>query len=713
MVPASRFVRLLCLLVIGAMFSSRVDANDDSIAFFESKIRPVLVRHCYECHSKQAESVEGGLLLDARAGLLAGGDSGPAILPGRGGESLLIEAIRYEGLEMPPAGKLPDRVIADFETWINRGAVDPRAGQASRGVDSQVHDVHDFWSFQEPRRAPPLERSEPGWPLRAIDTFVLARQEAAGLAPSVVADRRVLIRRVTFDLLGLPPTPEEVDAFASDDSPLAYPHLVDRLLASPHYGERWARMWLDVARYAEDQAHIVGKDSTLFYPNAYLYRDWVIGAWNRDIPYDKFVMLQLAADIWEGAESSDHVALGFLGLGPKYYRRDAPEVMADEWEDRVDTVSRGLLGLTVACARCHDHKYDPIPTEDYYALAGVFASSDMFNRPLDEEREKDEDGQAKKPSDAAHIVREAKPQDLRVMIRGDFERQGRVVPRRFLQVLSKGAPEPFSSGSGRMELASAIASTANPLTARVLVNRIWALHFGEPIVATTSNFGKLGDPPTHPELLDDLAVRFMESGWSMKWLQREIVMSATYQQSSATDASKSAIDPANRWLWRMNRKRLDIESWRDTVLFASGTLDRRIGGNSIEPDDPETRRRTVYSRISRLDLNRLLALFDFPDPNAHSARRVATTTPLQKLFVLNSPLIVGQSDRLAVEILAGAGEESERIDLIYRTLYGRRPSAEESALGLAFLTSDPPRHQELWSQYAQALVAANELMMVD
>jgi hypothetical protein len=620
---------------------------------------------------------------------------------------------------MPPNGPLPAKVIADFENWVRQGAADPRTGGPAPAAvkPADVEADKQFWSFRPPRARPAPAVRNAAWPRKKIDHFLLARLEQAGLGPSPPAERRTWVRRVTFDLTGLPPTPEEVEAFVHDPAPDADEKLVERLLASPHYGERLARLWLDVARYAEDQAHIVGSDRSLFYPNAYLYRDWVIRALNDDMPYDRFLRLQLAADLIEPNDSSHHAALGFLGLGPKYFGRRDPAVMADEWEDRVDVVGRGLLGLTVACARCHDHKFDPIPTEDYYALAGVFASTRMFNRPL-HGKGAGKDGEAGQPADALHVVAEGTPADLNVFVRGDASARGPVVPRRFLRVLCDGEPKPFGRGeSGRRELAEAIADPRNPLTARVIVNRVWALYFGRPLVGTPSNFGARGERPTHPELLDDLAVRFTEAGWSLKWLHREIVLSAAYRQGSAADARRREADPENRLLGRMNRRRLSVEAWRDALLSAAGRLDRTVGGPSLNPQDPAARRRTVYSAVSRLELNRMLALFDFPDPNLHADRRAETTTPLQKLFVLNSPWMVSQAAGLAERLRAEiAGEDDEadrrRIDRAYRLLYGRPAATREVRLGLAFLGT-PDDRPARWREYAHVLLAANELLFID
>ncbi|MEK6233373.1 MAG: DUF1549 and DUF1553 domain-containing protein, partial [Planctomycetales bacterium] len=431
-----------------------------------------------------------------------------------------------------------------------------------------------------------------------------------------------------------------------------------------------------------------------------------------DVPYDRFVKLQLAADLMEPSDEKHIAALGFIGLGPKYYSRGSLEVMADEWEDRVDVVTRGLLGLTAGCARCHDHKYDPIETEDYYALAGVFASTEMFNRPLDK-KQAEKGAKAKKPADALHVVRDSKPRDLNVFIRGDVKMKGPIVKRRFLRVLSPEDPQPFTQGSGRLELAEAIVARDNPLTARVLVNRVWKLNFGRGLVGTPSNFGALGDRPTHPELLDDLAARFMDSGWSLKKLQREMILSATYRQGSRNDSSLAA-DPANRLLGRMNRRRLSVEAWRDAILSAAGRLKQEVGGKPIDPSDPKEQRRTVYSRVSRLDLNPMLALFDFPDPNAHSARRSLTTTPLQKLFVMNHPFMVQNADALAKRLAQESGDDpAARIRQAYLLLFGRAPTDQETQLATSFLSSETEDQDALWSQYAQVLLASNEFLMID
>ncbi len=710
----------LCAPPLLLLWPSRVSiAADDDLDFFERKIRPVLVQHCYSCHSADNDVAHGGLRLDSREAILRGGDSGPAIDRHDGTQSLLLGALKYESLEMPPDGPLGEQVVADFQLWIERGARDPRHEAELEGGEMRVGKIdydtgRQFWAFAPLDDAPTPVLPE-HWGQGAIDAWVYRQMQPHALRPSPPASPQTLVRRLYFDLIGLPPTAEQVALFARDDSPVAYQRLVDRLLHAPEFGERWARPWLDLARFAEDQAHIVGNDRSLCFPNAFLYRDWVIAALNDDLPYDQFIRLQLAADLVAPDQPQHLAALGFMGLGPKYYRRGSPEVMADEWEDRVDVLTRGLLGLTVACARCHDHKFDPIGTEDYYALAGVFASSEMFNRPLDENAEKRPNGQAKSPDDAMHIVRDANPRDLEVMIRGDVNRKGATVPRRFVTVLSPPEPKPFSSGSGRAELADAMLGRGQPLAARVAVNRIWGLLIGQPLVATTSNFGTLGATPTHPELLDALAASLIDGNWSIKRVVRQIVLSDAYRQASRESTSQRESDPENRWLSRMNRKRLPLEAWRDAVLHACGTLEQAIGGPSMDPGDPHNGRRTVYSEVSRLDLNRFLALFDFPDPNTHSDGRNSTINPLQKLFLLNSPFMLSQAASLRNTMDHQTNDLEQQIHRVYQRLFARDPTPVELRMSREFLTAglESPRSDEAWNDWAQALLASNEFAFID
>ena len=588
-------------------------------------------------------------------------------------------------------------------------AAEPNQPEIAEGIDWNKE--REFWSFRPPTaQARPAVKNK-SWPSQPLDYFVLARLEQTNLSPSPEADQRTLVRRVTFDLTGLPPTPEEVQAFLKDKRPDAYPRLAERLLASPRFGERLVSLWLPLARYAEDQAHQVGNDTTMFYPHAYRYREWVINAFNRDLPYDQFIRLQLAADKIGGAEN--FVALGFLGLGPKYYNRNRVDVQADEWEDRVDTVSRSMLGLTVACARCHDHKFDPITTTDYYALAGVFASTKMVNKTPDGKIVEGKVSADKMPPDTFHVVEDGETQNLNVFIRGNVERKGPVAERRFLRLLSEGEPEPFKDGSGRRELAEAISSRSNPLTARVMVNRLWGLFFGRPLVRTPSNFGHSGMLPTHPELLDDLAVRFMENGWSIKAIVREIVMSSTYRQSSRASSQQASADAANELLGLMNLRRLSVEQWRDAVLFVSGELDWE-GGKSLELDDPANHHRTLYARISRLKLNDLLMQFDYPDANVHAEKRSVTTTASQKLFMLNSPFMLRQARALAARLKTNpAASEKASVQRAYLLLFGREPEGTELKLALEFLRKPGTSEVTRWEQFAQLLLASNEMLYVD
>lgn len=820
-IVAIAFLQFVATRTFADDSENRDGPTPKEIHFFETRIRPVLVKHCYECHSDQTEKSKGGLRVDTAESIRRGGESGSSFDLENPDQSLLLKAIEYEEFEMPPKGKLPSHVVADIREWIEMGVPDPRS-ESSKPIEEEPIDWEEerkFWSFQSPQlqKLPRLKKTDVQ---NRIDFFVLAKLEQKNLAFGPQASDRELFRRLSYDLTGLPPTHQQtlefIRSLKADPAQRTetISRWIDQLINSPRFGENWARMWLDVARFAEDQAHIVGNNQSLFYPNGYIYRDWVIEAFNSDLQYDRFIKDQLAKDLAEkfakvsGNESAKVSAkvsanesakddakrtaakpkstkpksakqasaakkidqandaesdplrlasLGFLGLGPKYYRRNDIMVKAEEWEDRVDVVSRGLLGLTVACARCHDHKFDAIPTSDYYALAGIFSSTDMYNMPLKSVATKD--GKKKKknsPGTSIHIVRDyPKPADVPVFIRGDTKSKGEIVPRRFLTVLSKqvyGAPKPrpadkdaakkaldtetfdgfpkFRKGSGRLELADAIANFNNPLTARVIVNRIFGKLTGKPIVSTPSNFGKLGAAPTHVKLLDDLSVRFMQNDWSMKWLIREIVTSRTYQQSSISSAKGMSIDPDNRLFWRMNRRRLSVEQFRDSVLTSSRSLENRVGGKSMDPLDLKSHRRTVYSFISRFELNQLLTLFDFPDPNAHAAKRNQTITPLQKMFVLNSPFMLEHSKRLVQNIRKSLGEDQDQkvsipanknradnsqdrfIQQVYETIFFRQPDAQEMELGAEFLAA-AHGDSENEALYVQALLISNEFLYVD
>ena len=764
-----RYLPVLAACVFTCPTPSRAEEKLD---FFEGKIRPVLVEQCQSCHSTEAEKknkLKGGLLLDTKEGWAKGGDSGPAIVPGKPKESLLLRTLHYDGdIQMPPKGKLPAGVVKDFETWIADGATDPRTSGATEKKGIDLAKGREFWSFQQPKEHAPPKIAKPVAPIRSdIDAFIQAKWQEMNLTPAPMADKRTLIRRATFDLTGLPPTPEAVDAFVKDASPDAFLKLVNNLLASPQYGERYARMWLDVARYAEDQAHTF---ATKPKKNAYRYRDWVIDAFNADMPFDKFALLQIAGDLVpeKGGEAFTRLGgMGFLGLGAEYYKNTAKEqAIADELDDRVDTLTRGFLGLTVSCARCHDHKFDPIPQQDYYSIAGIFFGSNLtesflappaevkaYNdavakaKAMEDKLKKMQAEATKKDPKKPDVKPEPNPEllatiktlkaefdaltkempkappsvhilsgggsGMKMYIRGNPYNPGPPVAKGFLQVVATNstAPKDYS----RLDLAKAIASPENPLTARVIVNRVWQSHFGRGLVNTPSNFGHLGDRPTHPELLDTLAAKFMKNGWSLKWLHREILNTTTYQLASGTNPQGMANDPANMYLWRADRRRLDVESWRDSLLSVAGNLDPQMGGPTFDLKDSSVRRRTVYAKISRHELDGLLRLFDFPDANVTADKRTETTVPQQQLFALNSQFMANQAKAFAERISKGAPTEEGRVEFAYRVAFDRAPSKREKELGLAFLKVPQGKEEKLtrWQQYAQVILASNEMMYVD
>jgi mono/diheme cytochrome c family protein len=918
-------------------------AQAGSPEFFEASVRPVLAANCYDCH---ADERMGGLRLDSREAMLKGGRSGPALVPGDPDKSLMIQAVRQTGekLKMPKGGRLRPDEIEALTDWVRAGApwfnasasattsaaAAPAENTAPANVASPSPPAYiikpeqrAFWSFQPLSKAPVPAVSHTAWAKSDIDRFILARLEKEGLAPVRAADKRTLIRRATLDLTGLPPTPDEIDAFEADTAPDAFAKVVDRLLASPRYGEAWGRMWLDVARYGEDDYRSLDPKGRGLnpYPNAYLYRDWVIKAFNDDMPYDQFVRAQLAGDLLkdESTRARTLPALGFLGLGPWYYDNGAVEVTrADERHDRVDVVSRGFLGLTVGCARCHDHKYDAIPTSDYYSLAGVFLNTSYKEYPLapkevveeynqqDKKIEKKEKlleeftriestqlaetlalqaskymaaawkvtgepkedvakvvdaekldyelfdrwikflakpprfypyltkwqemiksggsaAEAKKladefqallldvmfekkeikeendiiiakaltgtkkkepgklPSDFVtnddfcpncglelkslpvernslwtdvfmrdlqegydpaqafdslkpgllvfrkwglerqlsadrrryvealrsdlEALRKAqppkypfvhgvgdvdKPVNLKVSRRGSPYNLGPETPRHFLSVLSEGEPAVFAHGSGRLELADAILRT--PLAMRVIVNRVWKQHFGTGLVDTPSNFGVAGERPTHPELLDYLAQRFIDQKQSIKALHRDIMLSAVYQSSAENNAANFERDSGNRLYWRVDRRRMTAEQVRDSLLFVAGALDTKMGGPSI-PLAPQVDRRTVYGKVSRYKLDDYLQLFDFPSPNLSAEKRFTTSVPLQRLFFMNSDFMQQQAERIA-RLVEGEPDNTARIRKAYRLIFGRAADDKEIAAGLAFLKSEPLKQYE-------------------
>jgi hypothetical protein len=772
--------------------------------FFETNVRPVLFEKCFGCHGSKAQ--QGGLRLDARASALQGGGNGPAIVAGNPDNSLLIKAVRYtSALKMPPSGKLKPAEIAALTDWVRMGAPWPDAKGASAAPPAAgVAAPAQWWSFRPVKKTSPPKVKNAAWIKTPIDNFILAKLESKSLAPAPPADRRTLIRRATFDLTGLPPTVEEIKLFVNDRSPRAFEKVVDRLLASPAYGERWGRHWLDVARYADTKGYVFTEDAV--YHNAYTYRDWVIRSVNEDLSYDQFLIQQLAADKLQlGDDQRPLAALGFLTVGRRFLN-DAVFIN----DDRIDVTCRGLMGLTVACARCHNHKFDPISSKDYYALYGVFASSSEPNPPppispkqISEPYERQltlvRDAQAKiegivreqvrklrarvqktpadVPQDIKSVLQSIRPEvlpeggqlaklstqfdpdarkslpvlgaaldDLKkhmppapefamalkenehpfdpyVFIRGNPGNHGDSVPRRFITCISREEPQPFKNGSGRLELAQDIASKDNPLTARVFVNRVWMYHFGAGIVRTPGDFGKRGDLPTHPELLDWLAATFVENGWSPKKLHKLIMLSSAYQQSSLGTMRAKAVDPENRLLSHQNRQRLDLEALRDSALFVAGQLDRKMGGPAVEiTTPPYATRRTVYGFIDRQNLQGLFRTFDFASPDASSAQRYNTTVPQQALFMMNSPFLVEEAKALSKrpEIPATA-DNAARISAAYDLLFGRAPSKEEIAYGVQFLrgaeqirpASNSPAALTPWEAYCQALLMTNEFSFVD
>ena len=916
-----RMAVFLATLVIGLTLAiagrsvEPVAVTPEQAAFFENNVRPVLAEQCFRCHSQEAKKkgkLKGGLYLDSLAGMLKGGDSGPAIVPAKPDDSLLVKGIRYTDneLEMPPKQKLSADDIATLTEWVAMGApwpdFDPEAVAASE--DEEPYDWEKFrtshWAFRPVSKSAAPKVKDPSWPKGAIDHYVLAGLEARGIKPNAPATKRHLIRRAYLDLIGLTPSTDQVQSFLQDDRADAFARVIDELLASPHYGERWGRYWLDVARYSDGFGGF-GDGAAL--PNAWRFRDWVVQALNADLPYNEFVTAQIAGDLLE--EKADPVGTGFFAVGPTYKgdggdAEATAQARAETLSDRVDTFSRAFLGLTVACARCHDHKFDPITAKDYYAIAGIFNNSKLRVHPLVskaeveaynqaqaeiktkdqavkewenhrkevamregmrqvedhlvtlfrfyrqrlqpegqkdlaayasqhkcdteymkrwdqklrdarfkgkfkeldiwydlkpaadktkateaqivesarafktriegilnplEEKEKvwrearangdlkkgrpkpEKQGEAllkelrqhiypvnldriladsgraewdrmkaerealKKNAPArfaeAHGIGESGSGDMHVALRGDLRKKGELAPRRFLQIIAGEEAPVFKKGSGRMELAQAVIDPANPLTSRVMVNRIWQGHFGAALVRTPSNFGSLGEKPDLPKLLDYLAARFIEHGWSMKKLHREIMLSATWQMSSAFDQEKFNRDGDNRSIWRMNPRKLDVESWRDNLLGVTGELDETLGGAPAKEILGSTRR-TLYASISRngdrFQSDDFLRLFDFPDPRATSPQRSVSTVPQQYLFMMNSPFMQARAKALAAQ-LSKLENNEQRVRSAYERLYARVVEPAELSAGLAFLGEAPDKQ---WPAYAQVLLSAHEFMQI-
>lgn len=768
----------------------------EQLSFFESKIRPVLVKSCYECHSAESGKSKGGLQVDSRQALLQGGDSGDALVPGELKASLLWKAINWEDpdCEMPPRQKLADAVIADFKKWIEMGAPDPREAESLQ-VKSQVdlEQGKKFWAFQ-----PPLPPAVPAvkqgdWAWTDVDRFVLAGMEAKGLKPVPDAQPQVLLRRLCFDLVGLPPTPQQIQAFAEEwkkNPRKAYAATVEKLLASPRFGEHWGRHWLDLARYAES----TGKDVNMTFPHAWRYRDYVYDAFHADKPYDEFLREQIAGDLLPPKGDADWqenlIATGFLAMGTKgLNERNGRQFALDLADEQLDTTTQAVLGLTVACARCHDHKFDPIPTTDYYAMAGIFLSTethfgtvnglqnrhatDLLELPiadphqpvtsaseigmiqvrlveteveLEQARRElrlerfqsakgaagapsnrnplnevlrlsstveqlrarlsglDEDGRAK--TFAMGVQDRSRPVDATVLVRGDLDKPAQQVPRGLPQVLDRGGlPQMPSNQSGRLELARWLTSPDNPLTARVMANRIWQHLFGQGIVTSPNNFGATGTAPSHPELLDYLALRLSGQGWSIKGMIRELVMTRSYQLSAQFDAANYAIDPDNTRLWRSSPKRIPAESIRDAMLLASGELNLErprgslvsaIGDGAVgfrlgkEAFERPVTYRSAYLPIVRDALPEVLSLFDGADPSLVSEGREATNVPAQSLYLMNNEFVAQRAEAMGKLLLERCQTPRERAAHAFLRTYGRLATAEELESCVRFFQSFLP-----------------------
>lgn len=786
----------------GLGFNGKTPRNDE---FFETQIRPIFAQRCYECHDIENGDSNGELILATVAGIRRGGSRGELIGGSSPEETLLWQSIAYADpdLQMPPEGKLPPNELEKIRQWLENGAGLPqykdvpslsrdRGNGELKGFDWES--ARDFWAFRPLSTEVPIpETKGSDWARQPLDQFILSALQSNGLTPSPEATKRTLLRRLTLVTKGLLPTAEEAEQFFEDSSVDAYERAVDRMLASPAFGEKAARFWLDLARYT---------DFTPDWQNptdrGWMYRDWVVSALNQNMPYDQFVSLQLAADLLPGTSPEDLAALGFLGLSPTYWKelKLAPaviqQIVADEWDERIDAVSRTFLGLTVACARCHDHKFDPITTSDYYALAGVFASTQFHEQPLvapdqaevvlavrnqieslqarlkslDEATKEDaaeyraEIERLKKSeprwnAPLAHTLRDAsvyvvpdgpdttkleyrerEARDLPIFRRGNPSNPGEIAPRRYLEVFrSSESIGLFHQGSGRSELVMAMLEQSQGLVARVIVNRIWFQVFGEGFVRTPSDFGTQGDPPTHPELLEYLAAEFVSRNWDIKWLYSQLLKSATWKQSTLYRQNAFEVDPENKLLWRMNRRPLEFEQWRDAILQASGQLDRRMFGPSAPVDDLSNVRRSLYITIAREELHPVLRLHDFPEASAHSPKRTPTITPLQQLFVLNSPWMQEQARLIQVDLDTRQLSEEQSIEFLFERILGRLPSQREQELTIEFLQSastvrelygdrlggpqenveevGPSEHSLAWSALIQGLLGLNEFAFID
>lgn len=757
--------------------------------FFEKQIRPLLVAHCFECHGEDKR--EGGLRLTSRTALLEGGDSGPVVQLEEKEKSLLLQAVRYlDDLQMPPNGKLSEGEIELLKRWVEMGVP---WGEQSEPVpvtdevsqEFQARPEHRKWWAFQPIQSPvvPMVKKN-DWALNEIDFFIGTELETQGMEPSPVADRRTWLRRVTFDLTGLPPTHEDFESFLSDDSPDAYEKVVEQLLGSPAYGERWGRHWLDVVRYADyHDGDAKARDATCEPLNAWRYRDWVVEAFNRDLPFDQFVFHQIAGDLLPPPEGKDYYAEGLIATtfltNGAWDRGDADKekMVSDMVDDNIDTIGKAFLGLTLGCARCHDHKFDPISQADYYGLAGIFYSTHLLKelgakggnytlnrvpladkayvtqreeqltklkqiegelaeldkkdpKPPVDDPKRVELGSARdrlkaellpEPPLAEAASEGGMPgglfpgiQDVPIHVRGSYNRLGKVVPRRMPEFFAGKNQSPVSTGSGRREMAEWVTSRSNPLTARVIVNRVWQWHFGAGIVRTPNNFGMLSEQPSHPGLLDWLATRLMEENWSLKQLQRRIVLSATYRQSGKGRSENETKDPENRWVGRFSGRRLDAEEIRDAMLTVGGRLTGQAGGPA--DDQLSGSRRSLYLQTARWDRGSFATLFDAANPDASVESRGVSTVAPQALFLMNHPFTHEVSLNLAERLLKEIPQEQPdcdrlRIGRAYQLLYGRNPSEVEVEIAQGILQGTDEATG--WKDLSHVLLCSNEFVYVD
>ena len=821
----TRFALIVTLFAVAPVRARAAEPSAEAVEFFEKKVRPLLVEHCTRCHGDKKQQAE--LRLDTAEGLLKGSDGGPVVVPGDPDASQLIRSVRRVGdYAMPPNKPMAAADVEVLTQWVKTGAAFPKAGTTqAKPADAGTH-----WAFQPIRDPQPPATKMPAGP-NPIDAFIQAKLDAADLTMAAPASREVLLRRAYYDLIGLPPTAAQVQAFVADSSPRAFETVVEELLASPHYGERWGRYWLDLARYADTKGYVFQEN--IAYPYAYTFRDYVVRSLNEDKPYDRFVTEQLAADqLPPGDDKRPLAAMGFLTVGRRFSNNSH-----DIIDDRIDVVTRGLMGLTVQCARCHDHKFDPVGIGDYYSLYAVFAASQepkelpligvaertpevakfeaevqTRERVIDEFKVKRHaeivaelrtPASAKKYFDAARtlqgkpaaavqavardqqlrpaaltravaflaapvavrfrrtlahdgpaevpfaefdrlILRDdlnklvelqkkidafkatspfnppramvltdvEKPGDIGVFLRGNPNNRGPVVPRQFLPVGTLAKSPAGPGHSGRLEMAKAVVAPANPLTSRVLVNRVWLMHFGKPLVNTPSDFGLRSEPPSHPELLDWLATRFTADGWSLKKLHRRMMLSRAYQQASVASPESVARDPENRLLGHANRRRLDFEALRDSLLAVSGKLDPTVYGRSVDLfKPPYPVRRTLYGTIDRQNLPGTLRSFDLASPDQHSPGRFTTTVPQQALYLMNNPFVIEQARAVSQRReLLWPMATAERVRRLYAAILSRPPTPEEAALAAGFVRSTPVKP---WELLAQVLLCSNEFAFVD